>query len=316
MPAGGGAEEKVRRLERDVEEARRVLASKEQQLYAWRRGLDGERRTGDVLASLETRGWVVLHDLHWPGRPFANIDHIAIGPTGIFVIDSKNWSGDVLVRDGVLRQNGTRRSDACEGAAAATAAVAAFLEPQHRSLVGAVVCLVDQPTPEHQPTQAQVLGLNGLAEHLLAGAPRLTAWDVGRIGEYLRGLLGGPRSPAMKTTAALAAAGIAPPEPRRSYGGYRARGLSPRRPRRQASYRRPARRSRASDGVALTLVKVAALVFFALVVLPRMVPAITHSMTDTPSVSPPSVVHPSTSPTPSPHVKTPRAKTTATPTRR
>jgi hypothetical protein len=40
---------------------------------AWRRGARGERRTARLLASLERRGWSVLHDLAIPGSP-ANID--------------------------------------------------------------------------------------------------------------------------------------------------------------------------------------------------------------------------------------------------
>jgi Nuclease-related domain len=37
---------------------------------------------------------VVFHDLALPDSP-ANVDHLAIGPTGVFVIDSKQWSGSV-----------------------------------------------------------------------------------------------------------------------------------------------------------------------------------------------------------------------------
>ncbi len=51
----------------------------------------------------------MLHDVHWPGRQFANIDHIVVGPSGVFVIDSKNWEGQVDVRQGVFRHNGRRR---------------------------------------------------------------------------------------------------------------------------------------------------------------------------------------------------------------
>jgi hypothetical protein len=40
---------------------------------AWRRGATGERRTARLLAPLERRGWVVLHDLAIPGSR-ANID--------------------------------------------------------------------------------------------------------------------------------------------------------------------------------------------------------------------------------------------------
>jgi hypothetical protein len=302
--SGEGAEAKVRQLEREVEQARRVLASKEQQLYAWQRGLDGERRTGDVLASLQGQGWAVLHDLHWPGRPFANIDHIAIGPTGVFVIDSKNWSGDVIVRQGVLQQNGSRRAAACEGAAAATGAVAAFLEPQHRNLVSAILCLVDQPTPLDQPAQARVLGLDDLAEYLTAGVSRLSAWDVGRIADYLRRLLTGPKSPPMKTTAALDSAGIAPPEPLRAR--YRRWG-APAGGRRPAAAPRPrARRSRSRGryNVRLEMLKVAALLVFALVLLPRLMPTITDQLTTRPSVTKPTVVSPAVTSTPKVRVTT------------
>ena len=59
---------------------------------AWRRGAAGERRTARLLAPLERQGWVVLHDLAVPGSR-ANIDHLAIGPGGVFVIDSKQYRG-------------------------------------------------------------------------------------------------------------------------------------------------------------------------------------------------------------------------------
>jgi hypothetical protein len=37
---------------------------------------------------------VVFHDLAVPGSP-ANVDHLVIGPSGVFVIDSKQWTGHV-----------------------------------------------------------------------------------------------------------------------------------------------------------------------------------------------------------------------------
>jgi hypothetical protein len=59
---------------------------------AWRRGAAGERRTARLLGPLERQGWVVLHDLAVPGSR-ANIDHLAIGPGGVYVIDSKQYRG-------------------------------------------------------------------------------------------------------------------------------------------------------------------------------------------------------------------------------
>jgi hypothetical protein len=59
---------------------------------AWRRGAAGERRTARLLGALQGQGWVVLHDLAVPGSP-ANLDHLVIGPGGVFVIDSKQYRG-------------------------------------------------------------------------------------------------------------------------------------------------------------------------------------------------------------------------------
>ena len=59
---------------------------------AWRRGAAGERRTARLLCPLERQGWVVLHDLAVPGSR-ANIDHLVIGPGGVFVIDSEQYRG-------------------------------------------------------------------------------------------------------------------------------------------------------------------------------------------------------------------------------
>jgi hypothetical protein len=59
---------------------------------AWWRGAIGERRTARLLDPLERQGWAVLHDLAVPGSA-ANIDHLAIGPGGVFVIDSKQYRG-------------------------------------------------------------------------------------------------------------------------------------------------------------------------------------------------------------------------------
>jgi hypothetical protein len=59
---------------------------------AWRRGAAGERHTARLLGPLERQGWAVLHDLAVPGSR-ANLDHLVIGPGGVFVIDSKQYRG-------------------------------------------------------------------------------------------------------------------------------------------------------------------------------------------------------------------------------
>jgi hypothetical protein len=68
----------------------------------WRRGARGERRTARQLNRLTDRGWIIFHDLAVPGSR-ANVDHLAIGPSGVFLIDSKNWRGRLaFAPDGTL----------------------------------------------------------------------------------------------------------------------------------------------------------------------------------------------------------------------
>lgn len=68
---------------------------------AWRRGAQGERRTARLLAPLERQGYQVFHDLAIPGSA-ANLDHLVVGPTGVFMIDSKRYRGHLHYSAGRL----------------------------------------------------------------------------------------------------------------------------------------------------------------------------------------------------------------------
>lgn len=65
----------------------------------WREGADGEKATAEALRPLVRAGWVVFHDIDC-GR--GNIDHILIGPAGVFTLDSKRLRGLCTVKRGVL----------------------------------------------------------------------------------------------------------------------------------------------------------------------------------------------------------------------
>ena len=54
----------------------------------WRRGAAGERATAALLDRLPARTWAVLHDRRVPGSR-ANLDHLIIGPSGVWVLDTK-----------------------------------------------------------------------------------------------------------------------------------------------------------------------------------------------------------------------------------
>ena len=62
---------------------------------AWKKGAEGERHLSEVLHKEAAKGRLtVLDDRLVPGSK-ANIDHIAIAPSGIYVVDAKNYTGAV-----------------------------------------------------------------------------------------------------------------------------------------------------------------------------------------------------------------------------
>lgn len=60
-----------------------------------RRGAAGEVHVGNTLADFPD-DFCVINDLT---TPFGNLDHVVVGPTGVFVLDTKNWRG-VVSADG------------------------------------------------------------------------------------------------------------------------------------------------------------------------------------------------------------------------
>jgi Nuclease-related domain len=66
----------------------------------WRRGADGEAATAALLSRLPPR-WLVLNDLAVPGSR-ANIDHLVIGPTGVWVVDTKTTRARLRLRRGAV----------------------------------------------------------------------------------------------------------------------------------------------------------------------------------------------------------------------
>jgi hypothetical protein len=58
------------------------------------RGATGEEHVGDLLDSLEGDGWHVIHDA---SLGHGNVDHILIGPAGVFTVETKSHPGPVRV---------------------------------------------------------------------------------------------------------------------------------------------------------------------------------------------------------------------------
>lgn len=70
------------------------------QAKAWEAGSVGEARAQRKLDLLRKHGFTTLHDvLLEPGKNW-NLDHLVVGPAGVFFVDAKNWRGTITVRGG------------------------------------------------------------------------------------------------------------------------------------------------------------------------------------------------------------------------
>lgn len=58
----------------------------------WRQGIEGERAVGQFLETLRSCGYLVLHDLPEDGY---NVDHVLLGRSGIYAIETKTLSKPV-----------------------------------------------------------------------------------------------------------------------------------------------------------------------------------------------------------------------------
>jgi hypothetical protein len=93
---------------------------------AWRTGAVGEEMTAAALATLPP-SFVILHDRRKP-RSRANIDHVVIGPTGVWVVETKDYGGSLSVRCGDLWIAGRRKTTFIDQAKGEAAAVSAALD--------------------------------------------------------------------------------------------------------------------------------------------------------------------------------------------
>jgi len=89
------------------------------------RGIVGEERVASLLNGLQSEGFTAIHDLEI-GR--GNADHVLVGPTGVFVIETKDWGGRFYRRRGRLMFNQRAADDVVGQVTVAALAVRSRLE--------------------------------------------------------------------------------------------------------------------------------------------------------------------------------------------
>ncbi len=142
------AERRCRRFGRVLAPVVTVLVGVRPSTARWRDGVRAEERVGRTLSDGVGGGGLVLHDRAVP-RSRANIDHIAIVPTGVWVIDTKRYRGRVrrgrprgrLVGRRTLVVNGHDRGGLVTAARRQRALVQSAIGPSVE--VRAVLCFAD-----------------------------------------------------------------------------------------------------------------------------------------------------------------------------
>lgn len=165
-----------------------------QSTRAWSVGAAGERRVAEILDATDC---FVLHDRRIPGSK-ANIDHFAVGPAGVFVIDAKKYEdkqleirdkGTFFSPDPRLYVGGRDQTKLVTGAKRQVDVVRSVLNgidvPVH-----AVLCFVGAQWPGLFSNKPQrVSGVTATyptaLTKLVAQAGPLTAAQIREIGEQL-----------------------------------------------------------------------------------------------------------------------------------
>jgi hypothetical protein len=64
----------------------------------WTKGVEGERKTAEYLRAVLDADYIVLYNRLVPGLS-GDVDALVIGETGVFAIETKNWTGKLEVRN-------------------------------------------------------------------------------------------------------------------------------------------------------------------------------------------------------------------------
>lgn len=152
-----------------------------QSTTAWVTGAEGEERTASYLDPLAAEGFVVFHDRKIP-MSRANVDHIVIGPTGVFVVETKNVAGDFRLSGDDVRIGGRRVALVDEVRREVDAtwnAVAPILAPRGLRVVP-VVCAHRANLPFFRQSVAgiRIVSGSGLARYIRRQPAVLSAPEI------------------------------------------------------------------------------------------------------------------------------------------
>ena len=153
------------------------------------RGERGERHVADVLEELRSNGYRPIHDIVGDGF---NVDHVLVGPGGIFAIETKYRSGrgEITVRnDGVFVNDRLEEKDCLKQALASAAAVGKLIHEScaRREWVNATVVFVGdwKIRNKWRDTNVRVFTPERLLHYIRNQEPALIKREIELIASHL-----------------------------------------------------------------------------------------------------------------------------------
>lgn len=182
MSAGSSAEQQAQRLGALASSYAQEAARAADEAGRYAAAAVAERQLATRLSPLTAHGYYLLADRKWPGSRSAQIDLVVVGPSGVWIIDSKHWNdfnvaggamfrGQADVTDEVLRladvANSAESALAEVGLAPGEVRVALVMHG-HKGRLGEVGPI-------------EVVGEVDVHKHLAARGRRLTPSQVERV---------------------------------------------------------------------------------------------------------------------------------------
>ena len=153
----------------------------------WSVGADGEEEVAWRLRKLGD-GWHVIHSVP-VGEKGADIDHVVIGPAGVFTLNTKNHSKHrVTVTEGAVYVNG-QRTDYLRNSRFEAQRACKFLSASCNGEVtvqSVIVVMAADLRTKSEPTDVYVVGRKSIAQWLTRRPAVLTPERVGEIFEQAR----------------------------------------------------------------------------------------------------------------------------------
>jgi hypothetical protein len=175
--AGDSAARKAKELRREhpLQDLLARLTREPSEPRNWRKGAMGERVVALHLRRLDRAEWHVFHDVPMGSRG-ANVDHVVIGPSGVYTINTKHRKGHVIVSRRMIKVNGHREGTYLTKAVSEAQRAARLLSDASGTYVVVrpiLAFIADEFEIQQPPTDVTVVMAGGLVRWLKSQQPTL-----------------------------------------------------------------------------------------------------------------------------------------------